>query len=210
VTLDLFLRGLAIGFAVAVALGPVGLLVIRRTVDRGWTYGFISGAGVATTDAMYAAIAAFGLTAITSTLVGIDRPLGVVGGAVLVLLALRSGGSALRIDSPAATVTERSRFDGPVAAWASMIVLTATNPATILSFAALFASIGAGTSGPFGASAVVAGVFAGSLAWWAILTGSVARLRARLTPRASRRLNVLAAIVILGFGVVAIAVGLSG
>ncbi len=209
-TLDLFLRGLAIGFAVAVALGPVGLLVIRRTLDRGWAYGFVSGAGVATTDALYAAIAAFGLTAVTSSLVGIDRPLGVVGGAVLVLLAIRSARSAVRIDSPAAAVTERGRLGGPTAAWGSMIVLTATNPATILSFAALFASIGAGTGGPAGASAVVAGVFAGSLAWWAILTGSVARVRAHLTPRVSRGLNVLAAIVILGFGIIAIAVGLSG
>ena len=48
---DLFLRGLAIGFAIAFALGPIGLLVIRRTVERGWVYGFVSGVGVATADA---------------------------------------------------------------------------------------------------------------------------------------------------------------
>ena len=71
--LELFLRGLAIGFAVAFALGPIGLLVIKRTVDRGWLYGFLSGTGVATADATYGAIAAFGLTAITELLVGIDR-----------------------------------------------------------------------------------------------------------------------------------------
>ena len=65
-----------------------------------------------------------------------------------------------------------------------MVALTLTNPATILSFAALFASIGAGTGGAGGATAVVAGVFLGSVAWWAILTGVVARLRARMTPRA--------------------------
>ena len=77
---ELFLRGLAIGFAVAFALGPIGLLVIRRTVDRGWAYGFLSGVGVATADATYGAIAAFGLTAVSEVLVGIDRPLGIVGG----------------------------------------------------------------------------------------------------------------------------------
>ncbi len=85
--LDLFVRGLAIGFAVAFALGPIGLLVIRRTIDRGWVYGFVSGAGVATADASYAAIAALGLAAVTEALVGIDRPLAIVGGAVLVLMA---------------------------------------------------------------------------------------------------------------------------
>src|SRR4051794_1045855 len=80
VTLDLLLRGLAIGFAVAVALGPIGLLVIRRTLDRGWAYGFMSGVGVATADATYGAVAAFGLTAITELLVGADRWLSIAGG----------------------------------------------------------------------------------------------------------------------------------
>ena len=122
---DLFLRGLVIGLAVAFALGPVGLIVIRRTLDRGWAYGFLSGVGVATTDALYAAIAAFGLTAISTVLVGIDRPLGVVGGAVLVLLAIRSARSAGRVDPALAAGTERGWLDGPVAAWASMVVLTA-------------------------------------------------------------------------------------
>jgi threonine/homoserine/homoserine lactone efflux protein len=209
----LYLRGLAIGFAVAFALGPVGLLVIRRTIDRGWAHGLLSGIGVATADAAYGAVAAFGLTALTAMLVGIDRPLAVIGGAVLVLLALRGirgvpadGDVVARADRPAAP----GRFDGPVGAWASMVGLTLTNPATILSFTALFASIGAGTGGPSGAALVVAGVFTGSVAWWAILTGLVAGLRARLTPRVVRGLNVLSALVIAAFGIVAIAVGLAG
>ena len=141
VTLDLFLRGLAIGFAIAFALGPIGLLVIRRTVDRGWAYGFLSGVGVATADAMYGAVAAFGLTAVTEVLVGIDRALGIVGGAVLVVLAIRSLRSALRSADGVTARAEGGALGSPGAAWASMVALTATNPATILSFAALFASI---------------------------------------------------------------------
>ena len=103
---------------------------------------------------------------------------------------------------------ETSRLEHPAAAFASMVGLTLTNPATILSFAALFASIGAGTGGPAGAIGVVAGVFLGSVAWWAILTGVVAALRARLTPRVVRGLNIAAALLIGAFGVVAIAIGL--
>jgi threonine/homoserine/homoserine lactone efflux protein len=209
VTLDLFLRGLAIGFAVAFALGPIGLLVIRRTLERGWAYGFLSGVGVATADAAYGAIAAFGLTALTELLVGIDRLLGIVGGIVLVVMAVRALRVALA--SPGveqAARAETSRLEHPAAAYASMVALTLTNPATILSFAALFASIGAGTGGPAGAAAVVAGVFLGSVAWWAVLTGAVAALRARLTPRVVRGLNIAAALIIGGFGVVAIGIGL--
>jgi threonine/homoserine/homoserine lactone efflux protein len=210
VTLDLFLRGLAVGFAIAFALGPIGLLVIRRTIDRGWAYGFLSGLGVATADAIYGAIAAFGLTAIGAVLVGSDRLLGIVGGLVLIVLAVRSVRSTLRSPGTAAARGESGRLASPLAAWASMVALTATNPATILSFAALFASIGAGAGGPAGAMAVVAGVFTGSVAWWALLTGAVAGLRARLTPRIVRRLNLLSAVAIGAFGFVAIALGIAG
>lgn len=209
-SLDLFLRGLAIGFAVAFALGPIGLLVIRRTIDRGWAYGLLSGVGVATADATYGGVAAFGLTAVTELLVGIDRPLGVIGGAVLLLLAARALRATLASTGVPSERGERGRLDGPVGAWASMVGLTLTNPATILSFAALFASIGGGSGGPGGAASIVAGVFAGSVAWWAILTGLVAGLRARLTPRVVRGLNVVSAAIIGGFGVVAIALGITG
>ena len=207
----LFLRGLTIGFAV----GPIGLLVIRRTIERGWALGFLSGVGVATADATYGAIAAFGLTALTAALVGIDRPAGIVGGAVLVVMAVRgirtattAGPSRSREED--ARAGRASRLDGPAGAWASMMGLTLTNPATILSFTALFASIGAGTGGPGGAALVVAGVFSGSVAWWVILTGLVARLRARFTPRVVRLLNVASSLVIGAFGVVAIGIGLGG
>jgi threonine/homoserine/homoserine lactone efflux protein len=208
--LELFLRGLAIGFAVAFALGPIGLLVIRRTIDRGWAHGFLSGVGVATADATYGAIAAFGLTAVTELLVGIDRPLGIVGGTILLVLAARTLRGAMAATGAPSARADRGLLGGPVAAFASMLGLTLTNPATILSFAALFASIGAGTGGAAGAVLVVSGVFTGSTAWWALLTGLVARLRARLTPRVVRALNVASALIIGAFGVAAIGLGVAG
>lgn len=230
---ELFLRGLAIGFAVAFALGPIGLLVIRRTIEHGWSYGLASGLGVATADAAYGAVAAFGLTAVTEILVGIDRPLGIIGGSALVVLSARGLRDALRERRPPASAvapdplepagpeairapddrgrrSRGGRVDHRVAAWATMVALTLTNPTTVLSFAALFASIGAGTSGAAGAAAVVAGVFAGSVAWWIVLTATVAGLRARLTAGIVRGLNVASALVIGAFGVVAIGLGITG
>lgn len=216
-TTELFLRGFAIGFAIAFALGPIGLLVIRRTIDRGWFYGLASGTGVAAADATYGAIAALGLTAITTVLVGIDRPLGIAGGAILILLAVRSLRDALRggsgADSSADAAEGRAgvrRLASPASGFASMYALTMTNPATILSFGALFASIGAGTGGAAGASAVVLGVFTGSIVWWLLLTGLVAGVRTRLTPRIVRGLNIVSALLIGAFGAVAITLGLLG
>jgi threonine/homoserine/homoserine lactone efflux protein len=231
-TLELLIRGLAIGFAVAFALGPIGLLVIRRTIERGWAVGFASGLGVATADATYGAIAAFGLTALTGLLVGVDRPLGIIGGAVLLVLAARAlrgtmGTGSGRTGGAGSSPDGRGSLDPVIArvlpdrpgpartgevagAWLTMVGLTLTNPATILSFTALFASIGPGTGGAAGATAVVAGVFGGSVGWWAILTALVKGLRARLTAGVVRWLNVISALLIAGFGVVAIGIGLTG
>ena len=86
----LFVRGLVLGFTIAAAVGPIGLLVIRRTLAEGRVVGMVSGMGVATADGTYGAIAAFGLTAVTDLLVDWRRALGVIGGAFLLWLAWRT------------------------------------------------------------------------------------------------------------------------
>ena len=68
------LRGLAIGFAIAAAIGPIGLLCIRRTLVEGTAVGVASGLGAATADGLFASIAAFGITALADLLVGGPRP----------------------------------------------------------------------------------------------------------------------------------------
>ncbi len=207
---SLYLRGLAIGFAVAFALGPVGLLVIRRTIEHGWAHGFVSGLGVASADGTYAAIAAFGLTALTSVLLGVERVLGIVGGILLIgmaargLLALRAAGSL----EAAADPESAARRPGSMTAYSTMYGLTLTNPATIISFAALFAGLGAGSAGVAGSLLITAGVVTGSVLWWLLLTSMVAGLRARLTPSVVRALNLVASCVIGAFGLGAVAVGL--
>ena len=80
--LPLPIRGLFIGFTIAAAVDPISLLVIRRTIEHGGIYGFASGLGVATADASFGAIAAFGLVAVTSVLVSGKLVLGLVGGVI--------------------------------------------------------------------------------------------------------------------------------
>src|SRR5437773_216812 len=87
--------GIAIGFTVAMAVGPISLLTIRRTLAHGRAYGLASGVGVALADASYGGIAAFGLTALTAALVGARPALGLVGGAFLVVLGVVAIGAAI-------------------------------------------------------------------------------------------------------------------
>ena len=196
----LALRGFVLGFTIAAAVGPISLLVIRRTLAEGQSYGLVSGLGVATADATYGAIAAFGLSAITDVLVNARQVLGLVGGLFLLWLAWRTIRSG---PTEAATVATARR--GYAGAYLSILGLTLANPMTILSFGALFAGLGV-TSGATGdAALVVLGVLLGSTTWWIVLTTAVATMRRRITPAWIRRINVVSGVVIGAFAIVAIA-----
>ena len=197
--LELLARSVVLGFTVAAAVGPIALLTIRRTLAHGRTYGLVSGLGVALADGTYAAIAAFGLTAVTSVLVDAKVLLGLVGGAVLVYLGYRT-----MISRPTVAATADGR-PGLVGAFASIYGLTLTNPLTIVTFVGLFAALGLSTNGYVDAATMTAGVFSGSLAWWIVLVGVVGWLRTRVSLTALTWVNRVSGVVLIGFGLLAIA-----
>ena len=194
------IRGFVLGFTIAAAVGPIGLLVIRRTLSEGRVVGLASGFGVATADATYGAIAAFGLGAITELLVDARQVLGLVGGVFLLWLAWTTARSAPR--DTAITVLRRGGLAG---AYLSILGLTLTNPMTILSFGALFAGLGVTGGDTAGAALITIGVLLGSVAWWVLLTTIVAAVRSRVTTAWIRRINVVSGIAIGAFAVISIA-----
>jgi len=203
---SLLLRGFVLGFAIAASPGPIFFLCVRRTLLQGRLTGLFSGFGVATADAFYAAIATFGVAALTAAFVSGRRPLAVVGGAVLVGFGLRILFERRR-EAEAASPTGR----GLAWAYASTLGLTITNPATIISFAALAATLGFGTGGSFaGPALVVAGVLLGSAAWWCILVLAASLLRARLTPSLVRGISTFSGLAIAVLGILAVISAFSG
>jgi threonine/homoserine/homoserine lactone efflux protein len=202
----LLVRGFVLGFTIAAAVGPISLLCIRRTLAEGRVVGLVSGLGVATADATYGAIAAFGLTAVTDLLVDYRRLLGVVGGVFLLWLAWRT----FRAVPGEAAANGASRRGGLPGAYLSTLALTLTNPMTILSFAALFVGLGVTGGDAAGATLLTAGVFLGSAAWWVVLVVAVGAFRSRITPTGLRRVNMASGILIGAFAIVAIASALVG
>ena len=201
----LVLRGFILGFTIAAAVGPISLLVIRRTIAQSRLYGLVSGFGVATADATYGAIAAFGLAAITDVLVNARVALGLAGGVFLLGLAWQTIRSS---PTEAATPAPTGRR-GYAGAYLSILALTMANPMTILSFGALFAGLGVTTGATGGAASVVVGVLLGSATWWVVLTTVVGRLRGRMTSSWIQRINIGSGVLIGAFALVAIASALA-
>jgi threonine/homoserine/homoserine lactone efflux protein len=200
IDVGLFLEGIGIGFAIAAPVGPVGVLCIRRTLAEGRTSGFVSGLGAATADAIYGSVAALGLTFVTNLLVGGESWLRLTGGAFLIFLGVRT---FLTRPAERAAPAAGSGLPG---AYASTFFLTLTNPTTILSFAAIFAGLGAGdASGEvLSAMLLVPGVFLGSAMWWFVLSGTVGHFRAKLSVHGLRWVNRVSGTVIAAFGFLAL------
>ncbi|MEO5704838.1 MAG: LysE family transporter [Candidatus Limnocylindrales bacterium] len=202
--LPLPLRGLIIGFTIAAAVGPITLLVIRRTIEHGGRYGFASGLGVAAADATYAALAAFGLTAVTTILVSGHVVLGILGGSIIAIMGLRT--MASRPTGPAADA-ERPGLAG---AFVSIYALTMTNPLTIVLYAGVFAGIGLVAGSSFLDAAIVTlAAWLGSTAWWVILCPIVAWARGRVSITALLWVNRISGATLVVFGIVAIVAAVS-
>ena len=204
---SLFVRGFVLGFAIAASPGPIFFLCVRRTLTQGRLVGLLSGFGVATADGFYAAIATFGVAALTAAFAAGRRPLAIVGGAILIVLGVRILIERTRAAQPAAAPTGR----GLAWAYASTLGLTITNPATIVSFAALAATLGLGTGGSFVRPAtVVLGVLVGSAAWWCALVLGASLLRTRLTPRVVGWISTISGLAIVLLGILAVFSAFSG
>jgi threonine/homoserine/homoserine lactone efflux protein len=192
-------KGLIIGFSIAAPVGPIGVLCIRRTLADGRMSGFVSGMGAATADALYGCVAGFGVTYISSFLIGQQFWFRLIGALFLGYLGVKT------FLSRPAEAPSKAEGNSLAGAYASTLFLTLTNPVTILAFAAIFAGLGLGNSGG-GYTAgmfLVLGVFLGSATWWLFLSTGVGLFRAWFNGPRLRWVNRFSGVVIAGFGFLA-------
>jgi putative LysE/RhtB family amino acid efflux pump len=202
-SLALLARTFVIGIAVAAPVGAMGVLCIQRVLKGGFRAGLATGLGIATADALYASLAAFGMVAVTSALVTWQPPLRIAGGLVLVWLGYRAMVAAPEHEA-AQAATNGAGFG---ALYTSAVGLTLTNPMTVMAFAAVFASAGLATATLASAGIATVGVLAGSLAWWVALSATVAVVRHAVSDGAVRVVNRFSGAVVVLFGLLAMLAG---
>lgn len=197
--LAFFWKGFIIGISIAAPVGPIGVLCIRRTMAYGRLSGFISGLGAATADGIYGLIAGFGLTAAANILISGQAAFKLLGGLFLVYLGARIFFAGISQQGAEA------RRSGLVSDYISTLLLTITNPMTILSFTAVFAGLGIAAGADYqSAAALVAGVIAGSAAWWLILSWTADYLHGRFGCRFMSAVNRTSGLIVAGFGIAAL------
>lgn len=195
--IDFLLKGILIGFAIAVPIGPIGVLCIRRTLHYGRMAGLMSGLGAAIADTFFGAIAAFGLTFVSDFLRSNIFWFRLIGGFFLLYLGIKT---FLNIPQKVPHTPLKTNYFGD---FASTFFLTITNPLTIFGFAAIFASVGiAYPEGKFETPAfLVAGVFIGSSIWWMIISEVITFFRKKITESLLLWVNKIAALIITAFGI---------
>jgi threonine/homoserine/homoserine lactone efflux protein len=198
--LTIFLKGILIGFSMAVPVGPIGIMCIRKTLTDGRLRATMIGLGAATADLLYGCVAAFGLTVISDVIATERIWIRLVGGAFLLFLGVRT------FRAPPADPKVPTRSTGMLRSYLYTVFLTLTNPTTVFAFIAAFAALGLGHDlSLFSASILVVGVFTGSGLWFLLLSSGVLYFRKRMDIEGLRWVNRIAGVLITISGVISIA-----
>lgn len=195
-TLTLFLKGLVVGVVISAPVGPVAVMCIHRAIAQGKLAGYVSGLGAALADAIYGAIAAFSVGFLMAPLLDHSNWVRLGGGSLLCLIGLRA---MLTRRTPAPATRDREKL---LSDFVSAFLVTLTNPTTVISFAAVFATINiphVADHPEFGVM-VTLGVFAGAAAWWCALTTVASMFHGRVAERGMLWVARVSGLIIFAFG----------
>jgi arginine exporter protein ArgO len=202
---DSFLSGVIAGYGIAIPVGAIAVLIVETGIRCGFRCAASAGAGAATADLFYAAVAAAGGAGIASIVRSIDEPLRYVSALVLVAIAVVGLRRAMRPPARPASSVIPSREELFVT-YGRFLGLTIINPATVAYFAAIVIGLGIAADLTVGDGLLfVAGAFVASLSWQTLLAavGSVARHR--LSTRIQRAAMVGGNLLVLAMAAVVLA-----
>lgn len=194
-----FLKGIIIGFGMAVPIGPIGIICIRKTLLQGRTQGQIVGLGAATADLCYSCVAVFGITIISDFIAHERLWIRVIGGILLLIIGVKT--FMAKPNTPVDDKTEARGWHSYI----STLILTLSNPLTFFAFIAIFSALGVEKSfGFWAAFSTVLGVFIGSWGWFWVLTTFVNRYRQRVGMNSWVWINKIAGVIIFVSGSIAL------
>ena len=196
-------RGIVIGLMVSVPLGPMGVLIIQKPLQKGALAGFVAGMGAAFADLFYATVAAFGLGVVLNAIQSHELILQIIGGIFLVIV-----GATIYFGNPLKQIRMKKRVSkkGLLGDFLTLFFLTVSNPVAIVVFMAVFAgaSVFGDTPSLRVEMFVLLGILLGGGLWWYTLSTLVNLFRKKFRLRVLIRINRVSGIVITLIGVLVI------
>ena len=176
-TLELILKGLIVGIVASAPMGPVGVLTVQRTLNKGRWYGFVTGVGASLSDIIYAIVTGLGLSLVLDFVEKGSAMFWIklAGGVMLFLFGLWT------FKTKPAPLRPKSKQNGTFAHnFLTGFLVTLSNPLIVFLFLALFARFGFVVSGhPIEQFLGYLAIVAGALFWWLGLTGFIDQVRSR-------------------------------
>ncbi len=194
--LFIFLQSFVIGLSIAMPIGPIATLCIKKSLDRGWKFGFAIGLGAALSEGFYGFVAAGGLVFVSQFASQYLFEIKLIGSSALMLIGLAELRNFHKSENKEIKMKRRSF----VKTAAFSCALSLTSPMTIIFFVGVFATIGGTTLTSASAAVTVLGVFCGSLFWSTIFSAAIAKMRHKISQKWTARLKLISGLMIFGFG----------
>jgi threonine/homoserine/homoserine lactone efflux protein len=200
--LEYIWKGIVVGLSASIPLGPIGVLCIQRTLNKGRVSGFVSGFGAAAADGLFAIIAGFGISIIIDSVVEYQLYLKAAGGIILFVMGIR-----LLYANPAIDLRRqlKKKKKGLFGDFLSIFILTISNPIGVFVFIAVFAGFDLVVKDSTASVLVlVAGVLLGAALWWFALSGFVSLFRHKFRLRKLLLVNRIAGVLVIAFGLLVV------
>ncbi|WP_321317267.1 LysE family transporter [Labilibaculum sp.] len=195
-------KGIVVGLMVSIPLGPIGVLIIQKTIQKGRLAGFISGLGAAVADMFYATVAAFGLGMVLSFIKTQEFYLQLIGSIFLVYVGLR-----IFFTNPIKQIrgAKKTGKKGMLGDFVSIFFLTASNPIAVFVFVAVFAGASIFGSNPTLRIELflILGVLLGGALWWYTLSTIINIFRKKFRLKQLFWINKISGIIIAALGFLA-------
>jgi threonine/homoserine/homoserine lactone efflux protein len=198
--IEILLKGIILGLTVSMPLGPIGIILINRTIKRGMLSGLFSGLGLATADTLLAVLAALGYTVILSFINEQRFIISIIAGLIIIGIGLK-----IYLSNPVKDIRNREKANKSL--WRdyySVFVLSISNPYTIFIFVAFFSGvhIGGNVKPELVPFFLIPGVLIGTITWWFFLSYFVSRFKKNIRLRVIVRVNKVAGIVVIVIGII--------
>lgn len=198
--LEIIIKGVLIGLCISVPLGPIGMLTIQRTLNRGQKYGIVTGLGATTSDLVYTIITLFFLSFVLDFIEQHRFIIQLVGSAVVAFF-----GYYIYRSNPSTQPKPNESFKHSlIGDFFSSFLLTLSNPLVLFVLIALFARFEfIGNKTKLIDSVVgILSILGGALLWWGMLTFLISRFKNKLNMRELKIINQITGVVIILIGCV--------